>query len=142
MAVDGSEESFKAVQYAVDLAKEEDDKETELIALVVNETPPFLSIVEPSALEKWREHIKLEAETFFDRISTYKCDIDSHVQLRTEMIDSAKSIYAAIVDYAEKENADLIVLGTRGRTGFKKILLGSVALGVVTHATCPVLMVK
>ena len=47
----------------------------------------------------------------------------------------------AIVDYAEKENVDLIVVGTRGRTGFSKKLLGSVALGV-THAVCPVTVVK
>ncbi len=58
------------------------------------------------------------------------------------MIDSAKSAYVAIVEYAEKEDVDLIVLGTKGKTGLKRILLGSVALGVVTHATCPVLVVK
>ena len=62
--------------------------------------------------------------------------------MRAEMIDSAESAYAAIVEYAEKENVDLIVLGTKGKTGFKRIILGSVAFGVVTHATCPVLVVK
>ena len=141
VAVDSSEESFKAAQYAMDLAKKA--KEAQLIALTVNETPSsFLSIIEPSALEKWREHIKAESEILFNRISTYGLDIDSHVQLRTEIIDSAQSVYAAIVDYAEKENVDLIVLGTRGKTGLKRILLGSTASSVVTYATCPVLVVK
>ena len=37
---------------------------------------------------------------------------------------------------------DLIVLGTRGRSGFKRILLGSVASGVITYAHCPVMVVK
>jgi nucleotide-binding universal stress UspA family protein len=46
------------------------------------------------------------------------------------------------LEYAEKENIDLIVLGTKGRSGFKKLLLGSVASGVVTYAHCPVLVVK
>lgn len=44
--------------------------------------------------------------------------------------------------YAEKENVDLIVVGTRGRSGFKRLLLGSIASGVVTYAHCPVLVVK
>jgi nucleotide-binding universal stress UspA family protein len=140
VAVDGSEESFKAAQYAMDLAKKD---KAQLIALTVNETPSsFLNIIEPSALEKWREQIKAQSETFFTRISTYGLDIDSQVQLKAEIIDSAKSAYAAIVDYAEKENVDLIVIGTRGKTGFKRILLGSVALGVVTYAIYPVLVVK
>jgi nucleotide-binding universal stress UspA family protein len=48
----------------------------------------------------------------------------------------------AIVDYAENENVDLIVIGSRGRSGFKKLLLGSTASGVVTYVTCPVMIVK
>ncbi len=37
---------------------------------------------------------------------------------------------------------DLIVIGTRGRSGFKKLLLGSIASSVVTYAHCPVMVVK
>ena len=47
-----------------------------------------------------------------------------------------------MVDLAEKENVDLIVVGTRGNTGFKKMLLGSVALEVVTYSDCSVMVVK
>lgn len=145
VAVDGSEESFKAAQYAIDLAKKERER-AQLIVLSVNETPSSLiSTIEPSALERWRERLKAQSETFYERIvSTYGLDIEdnSELQLRAEMIDSAKSAYVAIVEYAEKEDVDLIVLGTKGKTGLKRILLGSVALGVVTHATCPVLVVK
>jgi nucleotide-binding universal stress UspA family protein len=46
------------------------------------------------------------------------------------------------MNFAEKENIDLIVIGTRGRSGFKKLLLGSVASGVVTYAHCSVMVVK
>ena len=52
------------------------------------------------------------------------------------------SIEAAIVEYAESHGVDLIIIGTRGRSGLKKMLLGSVASGVVTYATCPVMVVK
>ena len=51
------------------------------------------------------------------------------------------STAAAIVNYAEKE-VDLITIGTRGRTGITKMLLGSVASAVVTYAHCPVIVVK
>jgi len=37
---------------------------------------------------------------------------------------------------------DIIVAGTRGKSGFRKLLLGSVASGIVTYAHCPVLVVK
>lgn len=49
---------------------------------------------------------------------------------------------AEIVRFAEEENADMIVLGTHGRTGFKRLLMGSVAEAVVRRATCPVFTVK
>jgi nucleotide-binding universal stress UspA family protein len=48
----------------------------------------------------------------------------------------------AIVEDAEKEGADLIVMGTHGRTGLSRLLMGSVAEAVVRRAKCPVLTVK
>ena len=47
-----------------------------------------------------------------------------------------------IVRVAEKETAELIVLGTHGRTGLSRILMGSVAEAVVRHAPCPVLIYR
>ena len=47
-----------------------------------------------------------------------------------------------IVRAAEEENAELIVVGTHGRTGLARLLMGSVAEQVVRHAPCPVLIVK
>jgi nucleotide-binding universal stress UspA family protein len=65
------------------------------------------------------------------------------VKLKSEIIeDPISRVGSAIVTYAERENVDLIVIGSRGRTGFKKMLLGSVASDVVTYAHCPVMVVK
>ena len=58
------------------------------------------------------------------------------------LIASTERIAAEIVDYAQLKNVDLIVLGTKGRSSFKKLLLGSAASEVVTYAHCPVLIVK
>ena len=67
---------------------------------------------------------------------------ENSVKLKTEFIVDPTSIVGAIVDYAERENIDLIVVGSRGLSGFKKLLLGSIASGVVTYAHCPVMVVK
>jgi nucleotide-binding universal stress UspA family protein len=47
-----------------------------------------------------------------------------------------------IVSFADEENVDLIVIGTHGRTGLFRMLMGSVAESVVRHATCPVATFK
>jgi nucleotide-binding universal stress UspA family protein len=66
-----------------------------------------------------------------------------NIQSKTEVLMSPQttSTAAAIVNYAEKEGAELITIGTRGRTGIKRMLLGSVASAVVT-AHCAVMIVK
>jgi nucleotide-binding universal stress UspA family protein len=64
------------------------------------------------------------------------------IRIKTDVIDSPMSVVAALVNYAEQEKADLVVIGTRGRSGIGKMLLGSVASGVVTYAPCPVLVVR
>jgi nucleotide-binding universal stress UspA family protein len=46
----------------------------------------------------------------------------------------------AIVGYADSHDMDLVVMGSHGRTGFRKIVLGSVASGVVGHTKCSVLI--
>ena len=48
----------------------------------------------------------------------------------------------AIVEVADSENADVIVLGTHGRTGLTRLLMGSVAEAIVRRAKCPVLTIK
>ncbi len=58
------------------------------------------------------------------------------------MIIAEESIVSEIIEFAERENIDLIIMGTRGRTGFKKLLLGSVASGVVNFAHCTVLVIR
>ena len=58
-------------------------------------------------------------------------------KIKTDVITTPLSVVSAILEYADKRNADLIIVGTRGITGFKRMLLGSVASGVVTYAHCP-----
>ncbi|MGA9149805.1 MAG: universal stress protein [Candidatus Nitrosopolaris sp.] len=62
--------------------------------------------------------------------------------LKTEIFTDANSVIESIIDYATTNNIDLIVIGTRGRTGLKRFFMGSVANGVVQHAHCSVLLVR
>ena len=61
-----------------------------------------------------------------------------HVDKQIEAGDAANSITSV----AEKIGADVIVVGSHGKTGFKRFVLGSVSEHVVRHAPCPVLVVR
>jgi nucleotide-binding universal stress UspA family protein len=66
---------------------------------------------------------------------------EKNIQIKTDIIASL-NVAGGIVEYAENKNINLIVVSTRGISGFKKLLLGSIASGIVTYAHCPVLVVK
>ncbi len=67
---------------------------------------------------------------------------DNVIDINTDVFRDVDSVADAIIGYATKNKIDLIVIGTKGRTGLKRFLLGSVAQGVVQHAQCPVLLVR
>jgi nucleotide-binding universal stress UspA family protein len=85
------------------------------------------------------ESARTRAKAILDRGLTISKE--DGVPAKVEPIE-AQSIVQAIVELAAKENFDLIVIGTRGMTGFKKLLVGSVSSGVVTNANCSVLVVR
>lgn len=61
--------------------------------------------------------------------------------VETEVLRATNSIHTEIVEFASKQDIDLIVLATHGRTGAKRLMLGSVSERVVREAPCPVLVV-
>lgn len=60
---------------------------------------------------------------------------------RADVVE-ADNVADAIVQYAKKHGVDLIVKTTHGRGGLSRLVFGSVAEGVVRHASCPVLLVR
>jgi len=64
------------------------------------------------------------------------------IELKTELINSHRPVDYVILGYTEEKNIDLIAVGTRGRSGFKRLLLGSIASSGVSNAHCPVMVVK
>ncbi|MEP6575927.1 MAG: universal stress protein [Nitrososphaerota archaeon] len=135
VAVDGSEYSMNAAEYAISITKEYG---SQLIALhvITSDVSTIASTFSPQM-----DEIKKNAQEYFDKIRRRGDEAKWDIPLRTELIASS-SVVGGIIDFAEKENIDLIVVGTRGRSGLKKLLLGSVASGIVNYAHCPVMIVK
>ncbi len=91
-----------------------------------------------AVLPDLQEDVEREARQRLSRIAAQ----DDPQSLRVEAVITSGATAQAIVEYAEKENVQLIVVGTHGRGGVAKLLMGSVAERVVRTAHCPVLTVR
>jgi nucleotide-binding universal stress UspA family protein len=142
VAIDGSKASSHAAEHAINLAQRYKASLIILHVLHLNTlrqisssfvTAPTFGLEEAQELKatakKWTENINKKAKT-------------KGLVSKTKIIEETTSIVGSIVEFAEDEEIDLIVVGTRGKTGFSKLLLGSVAQGVLAYAHCPVLAVK
>jgi nucleotide-binding universal stress UspA family protein len=129
VAVDDSENSKRAGDYAIKLGKE---LHADVMALHVISTGKYLP---EQNLEKGTEH----DYHYLDKISEQS--VSTGVSLKTEIIKAENSVVDEVTGYAEKENIDLIVIGIRSVSEFR-FMLGSTATGVVVNAPCPVLVVK
>ncbi|MDW0194326.1 MAG: universal stress protein [Nitrososphaeraceae archaeon] len=144
VAVDGSKPSIDAVTQALDIAKK---LGAELIALYVVSPDIRYHYLEDTITPKLPEALKdvlmiamQRGEKHVDKVR--QMARQKNIRVKTDVIVGISSVVKEIVDYAHKNKIDMIVVGSRGLSGIKKMLLGSVASGVVTYANCPVLVVK
>jgi nucleotide-binding universal stress UspA family protein len=140
VAIDGSEHSFKAAKYALDLAKSSSG--AQIYAITITSVPESYHLKEEDVLNKsTKTNDGMEdAKSWLDNFNQQAKE--NNIRLRTELINSVRPVDYVILEYAEEKQIDLIVMGTRGRTGIKKLLLGSTASSVVTYAHCTVMVVK
>jgi nucleotide-binding universal stress UspA family protein len=141
--IDGSKNSMEAADYALKMAQKYGSKVAFVHVVNLDQNLQLFGIYRlsyPDPIKKRVEEGKAEAQRWFTEITRNAEQM--RVSIKTDVIDSPLSVVAALVNYADQEKADLIVIGTRGRSGISKMLLGSVASGVVTYAPCPVLVVK
>jgi nucleotide-binding universal stress UspA family protein len=145
VAIDGSEPSFDAADYAVSIAELYNSQLTALYVVSARVNNDFDSDMPvdkmPDQIQKIMNEAKIESEPWFDRIRR-AIDNESLINFRTKIVLSSTKVSEVIVNFSENAKVDLIVIGTRGRSGFKRLLLGSVASDSVTYAHCPVLVVK
>ena len=140
VAFDGSKDSAKAVQIACSISAKYGSKVT---VLHVYRSPSTVFAPGPGmAVPDFRELEDAAEETGRDILSR-GMDIASKLGAKPkgELMESP-SVVEAVVTFAAQAKADLIVVGTRGMTGFRKLVMGSVSSGVVSHAKCPVLVVR
>ena len=134
VAVDGSDPSFRAVSYALNLARL--SKSTMVLAhvllLPLGATPETLVALRKDLYAKGEEILRRAGD--IGRSGTIPTD--------TRIVETDHSIAKVIVELANEEKADLIVVGTEGTTGYGKLMLGSTAAGTVNLANCPVLVVR
>jgi len=139
--IDGSEFSIRALKYAITITNKFDSN---LIVLhIVPSTIKYEFFnseenLEPNSPENLLlQSAYMEAQKWLDDIKE-----KLGAKFITDVIIAKESVVKEIIEYSEREKIDLIVIGTRGRSGLKKLLLGSIASGVVTYANCPVIVIK
>ena len=133
-AVDGSAESLKAATYAIQLAKVSGGS---VVAIHIILLPQY---VPDDVLKRMKQDLESKGEIALEQARQLAVDVG--VNLEGKTLETTSSVVGTICDSASRENADLIVVGTRGSGGVAKLMLGSVAGGVVKSAHCAVLVIR
>jgi len=135
--VDLSHQSARAFKVALDIAKKRNSKITILTCIDVYAWHHlYYELRANSKLIK--EQTKVVKKHFEKLESLAK---KNNISVRSKILTS-EYVVGDIVTFAKKQKHDLVVIGSHGRTGFDKWLLGSVANGVSQKTKCPILIVK
>lgn len=131
VAVDGSDFSELAVDQAISLGA---ICRSQIVVISVVDLFPEQMAVAPALVEKMSEEVGKHLARAKEKIEKAQIACETLVRMGGKP-------YEFIVQEARDRGIDLIVLGTHGRTGIKKVLLGSVAQNVIGSAPCPVMVV-
>lgn len=141
LPTDGSKFAEKAAEHAIWIASKSG---AEIIVLNVIETSSLVGLPAEDLIVRIKEMLKEEGRRSLERISEMVTEEekelkieDIKVNLKTEEGSPADAILKTV----EKEDIDLVVMGTSGKHGLDRFLLGSVTEKVVRSAKCPVLAV-
>ena len=133
---DKSESANHAFEYAIDLAGKY-NASVSIVTCVLIQVP-----TEPYFGTAYIETLKLLKEDAIKSTSSLESRLkELKIQYKIDILE-VRSVPDSLITYEDTHNVDLIVMGSRGFGGFKKMLLGSVASAVSQHSKCPVLIVK
>jgi len=142
--IDGSENATRALHAAIELSKKYD---SELFIIMVTPRRAVglgLGSDFPghaSAVKEYYENMDKRSEYILAN-SIDEAKREGLEKVNSEAIPEFESVARQILEQVASKNIDLIVIGTRGLGGFKKLLVGSVSSEVLAHATCNVLVVR
>lgn len=132
VATDGSDFSKAAICQAINLAKICSSKVYAISVIEVN--PEFVSLAS-NIIEKMEKETK-------EHLDSVKAQITKQGLECETIVHEGEEPYKFIVSEAEKNKVDIIVMGSHGKTGIGRLLMGSVTSRVIGHAPCSVLVVK
>lgn len=135
---DGSKYSNHAFKVALDLAKKYDSKLTVIHCIEGGEYrgPWYTDSMYSNAIRKKQTKIaKTEINKLVSQAKNLNISLSSDILITDSTVKQ-------LVTYSKSKKIDLVVMGSHGLTGWKKLLLGSVANGVSQQVHCPVLIVK
>lgn len=136
--VDGSETAYTAVAQAVAIAQAFNSKVTLVEVLTLD---PYIA-AEYITAKQTNEFIERARQALIKNLEEAKAKFAAHgVNVETQILEG-QVISREIVNAAKSLKADLIVMGSHGRTGIKKLFLGSVAQSVLAEADIPVLIAR
>jgi nucleotide-binding universal stress UspA family protein len=131
VATDGSEYGTAASARAINFARFYGG---DLTAVSVVDVTDELFILAPDMVEKMVEQAKSLLEEFRNKAESSG--------IKTEVIVREGSAFRKILEIAHEKKASVIFMGSHGRRGIAKLLMGSVTEKVIGHATCPVIVIK
>lgn len=136
LPTDGSEYANKAAEHAIWIAKESG---AEIIALTVMETSTLIGLPADDLIIRIKEILEEEASNSLDKIKKLVKESGHNIKLTLKTDEGSPA--DSILNTIEEEGIDLVVMGTSGKHGLDRFLLGSVTEKVVRSAKCPVLVV-
>jgi len=132
--VDGSPQSLQAIGF---VSAEWDEVDVTLLHVINPVQAGYRAGVLPSGSEEWFREAKDEAEEIFDE-ARGRLETDGNVETATEVGRPA----ATIVEEARERDVDHVVVGSHGRRGVSRLVLGSVAEHVARRSPVPVTIVR
>jgi nucleotide-binding universal stress UspA family protein len=135
ITTDGSENTQRAISYGIEIAKLSG---AVVHALYVVNTPSTISESWTAGKKTVEEIMKIEGEKALSKVK--EIGRSSGVEVKEVLLDGHPS--DEIIKFAKNNNMDLIVMGTLGKTGLEKFLIGSVAEKVVRGSKVPVMVVR
>jgi len=136
IATDGSESAEKAASFGVEIARLSGAK---VYAIYVIDTTPYYSI---PLDQVWSKEVYEQFDKVGHEITSDVVESARAAGLEAESIVLKGNPPERILNFSEEQNVDMIVVGSHGKGGFERLVIGSVSEKIVRHAKVPVLVVR